>query len=79
MIRETLGLGDGTWFSIGVNAACFSANAYLFNELGNPISAACAGFHVGLIFMCIVTDRVFLAPTRADIRRIEAYLKREEK
>lgn len=76
--RETLWLGDGTWTQLLINSAVFAVDACMFANGGNPFIAACMGFHVGLMFMCIVHDRIWLAPIRAEIAAIRQYLSKGE-
>lgn len=75
--RETLWLGDAAWIQLLLNSAIFAADAFMFARGGSPFIAACMGFHIGLIFAAIVTDRIWAAPIRHEITAIKAYLDKE--
>lgn len=71
-MKSFLGIGYGSWGSIAVNVACFCINYASYNFIQPNIAPAMGmGFHVGLIFMCVMTDRLFLAPIRKEIDELE--------
>lgn len=71
---EFLGLSNSTWSIIGLNTAIFALDFWVWANCGNPFLIACAGFHVGLATHACITDRVFLAPSREQIRALKQYL-----
>lgn len=71
-MKAFLGIGYGSWMSIGINAVCFFLNFASYNFVAATVAPAMGmGFHIGLIFMCVMVDRLFLAPIREEIAELE--------
>lgn len=74
MTKTFLGLEKVTWINIAINIGCFFINAAFYAASVNLASAMCMGFHIGLIFMSIVIDRIFLSDMRRELESLQQYL-----
>lgn len=71
MIKSYFGLTKWAWWAVAVNAALLLMNVWFYTMTQGWFQALVAGFHIGLIVACVITDRVFLDGIRQTEKAIQ--------